>query len=183
MEYKQAYKSLGSVKQPMRQKHEASERMTKAPRHAEVFGNCIAWLPKFGGTDMRLSRDKHLNAWYIIMLNAHVNAHAQIPAMFAAISNFQHSPHGHFSTTFPSPNLLRPSLVTRDAPSHSPEPLYTSTHCGCCCSHRCRRVLTILALRCSPPELRNTAPTPVSHYQRHRLHGASNGMRNAQCDG
>ena len=40
----------------------------------EVFGNIIAWPPKFGGTNMRLSRDQHLNAWYTTMLNTHVKA-------------------------------------------------------------------------------------------------------------
>ena len=53
----------------MRQKHRAVEAMLKAPRDADKvdadffdFENCIAWPPKFGGTNMRLSRDQHLDA-------------------------------------------------------------------------------------------------------------------------
>ena len=78
VELKQVYKQpLRNIrKQPMRQQHRAAEAMPKTPRDAEtfdaeVFGNCIAWPPKFGGTNMRLSRDQHLDAWYTTMLNTH----------------------------------------------------------------------------------------------------------------
>ena len=78
VELKQVYKPpLRNIrKQPMRQKHRAAKAMPKTPRDAEtfdaeVFGNCIAWPPKFGGTNMRLSRDQYLDAWYTTMLNTH----------------------------------------------------------------------------------------------------------------
>ena len=52
--------------------------------------------------------------------------------------------------------------------------------CGCCRSHRWRRILTsrdeILALRSSLHlELRNTAPTLSNHHQRRQSHAASDG--------
>ena len=68
VEYKQAYKSLRIVKQPI-------PKTAPKPHDAEVFGNIIAWPPKFGGTNMRLSRDEHLDAWYTTMLNTHGKAH------------------------------------------------------------------------------------------------------------
>ena len=66
----QVYKPLRNIrKRPIRQKHRAAKSLPKAmqktPRDAEVFevfGNIIAWPPKFGGTNMRLSRDQHLDA-------------------------------------------------------------------------------------------------------------------------
>ena len=60
----------------MRQKHTDSKTVPKTPRDAEVFGGCIAWPPKFGGTNMRLSGDEHLDAWYTThnALNPHANA-------------------------------------------------------------------------------------------------------------
>ena len=62
-------------KRPMRQKHRAAEAMPKKSCDAEffVFGNCIAWPPKFGGINMRFSRDEEPDAWYTTMLNAHAN--------------------------------------------------------------------------------------------------------------
>ena len=72
----QVYKPLRNIrKQPMRQKHRAAEAMPKKSCDDEffVFGNIIAWPPKFGGTNMRLSRDQHLDAWYTTMLNTHAN--------------------------------------------------------------------------------------------------------------
>ena len=74
----QVYKPLRNIrKQPIRQKHRAAKAMPKTPCDAEVFevfGNIIAWPPKFGGTNMRLSRDQHLDAWYTTMLNTHAKA-------------------------------------------------------------------------------------------------------------
>ena len=65
VEYKQTYKSLLPIReQPVL-------KTVPTPRDAEVFGNCITWPPKFGGTNMRLSRDQHLDAWYTTMLNTH----------------------------------------------------------------------------------------------------------------
>ena len=75
VEYKQAHKSLRTIRQqPIALKPRASKALPK-PRDAEffVFGNCIAWPPKSGGTNMRLSRDEHLDAWYTTMLNTHAN--------------------------------------------------------------------------------------------------------------
>ena len=78
VEYIQVYKPLRNIrKQPIRQKHRAAKALPKAMRKtcdAEVFGNIIAWPPKFGGTNMRLSRDQHLDAWYTTMLNTHAKA-------------------------------------------------------------------------------------------------------------
>ena len=80
VELKQVYKlPLRNIrKQPMRQMLRAAVAMLKRPRDAENFDvdffdseNCIAWPPKFGGTNMRLSRDQHLDAWYTTMLNTH----------------------------------------------------------------------------------------------------------------
>ena len=77
VELKQIYKLLRNIrKQPMRQKHRAAEAMPKCDAEnfdAEFFDfeNCIAWPPKFGGTNMRLSRDQYLDAWYTTMLNTH----------------------------------------------------------------------------------------------------------------
>ena len=65
VEYKQTYKSLLPICE------QSVLKTVPTPRDAEVFGNCIAWPPKFGGTDMRLSRDEHLDAWYTTMLNTH----------------------------------------------------------------------------------------------------------------
>ena len=77
VEYIQVYKPLRNIrKQPMRQKHRAAKAMPKTPCDAEVFEvfrNIIAWPPKFGGTNMRLSRDEHLDAWYTTILNTHAN--------------------------------------------------------------------------------------------------------------
>ena len=74
VEYKQADKSLRNIrKQPNEQKHRAAKAMPN-PCDAEVFGNIIAWPPKFGGTNMRLSRDEHLDAWYTTMLNTRAKA-------------------------------------------------------------------------------------------------------------
>ena len=73
----QVYKPLRNIrKQPIRQKHRAAEAMPKKSCDDEVFvfGNIIAWPPKFGGTNMRLSRDQHLDAWYTTMLNTHGKA-------------------------------------------------------------------------------------------------------------
>ena len=77
VEYKQADKSLRhSGKQSIIQKPRASKALPES-RDTElfVFGNIIAWPPKFGGTNMRLSRDEHLDAWYTTMLNTHGKAH------------------------------------------------------------------------------------------------------------
>ena len=75
VEYKQAYKSLRTIRQqPIALKHRASKALPKNPRDAEVFGNCIAWPPESGGTNMRLSRDEHLDAWYTTMLNTRAKA-------------------------------------------------------------------------------------------------------------
>ena len=78
VELKQVYKQpLRNIrKQPIRQKHRAAEAMPKCDAEnfdAEFFDfeNCIAWPPKFGGTNMRLSRDQYLDAWYTTMLNTH----------------------------------------------------------------------------------------------------------------
>ena len=58
--------------------------------------------------------------------------------------------------------------------------------CGCCCSHRCRRNLPSREESLAnpgTPQLRNTAPAPSNHHQRHRRHdGLRNGMRDAQYD-
>ena len=72
--------------------------------------------------------------------------------------------------TFLSPNLYRPTLVARYAPSEAPDPLFTSVLCGCCRSHRCRQIPTsgeeILALRSSATSQNRTCsyqpppPTP-----------------------
>ena len=74
VEYKQAHKSLRTIRQqPIALKPRASKALPKS-RDAEVFGNCIAWPPKFGGTNMRLSRDEYLDAWYTTMLNTRAKA-------------------------------------------------------------------------------------------------------------
>ena len=97
---------------------------------------------------------------------------------FFRLSNIP-SNHGAY-LTFRSLNLYRPPLVARYAPSEAPEPLITSVLCGCCCSHRCRRILTfgeeILALRSSATsQHRNIAtPTTANHHQRRRRHAAAN---------
>ena len=77
----QVYKPLQNIrKRPIRQKYRAAKSlpktMQKTPRDAEVFevfGNIIVQPPKFSGTNIRLSRDEHLNAWYTTMLNTHAN--------------------------------------------------------------------------------------------------------------
>ena len=75
VENKQADKSLRNIrKQPNKQKHRAAKAMPKTPRDAEVFGNIIAWPPKFGGTNMRFSPDEEPDAWYTTMLNTHGKA-------------------------------------------------------------------------------------------------------------
>ena len=78
VEFIQVYKPLWNIrKQPMRQKHRAAEAMPKTAGDAnvfEVFGNCIPWPPKFGGTNIRLSRDEQPDAWYTTMLNTHAKA-------------------------------------------------------------------------------------------------------------
>ena len=38
-----------------------------------IFGNYITWPPKFNGINMRFSRNKELDIWYITMLNTYVN--------------------------------------------------------------------------------------------------------------
>ena len=76
VEYKQAYKSLRTIRQqPIALKPRASKALPKS-RDAEffVFGNCIAWPPKSGGINMRLSRDEYLDAWYTTMLNTRAKA-------------------------------------------------------------------------------------------------------------
>ena len=64
VEYKQAYRSLRTIRQqPITQKPRASKALPKS-RDTEffVFRNYIAWPPKFGGINMHLSRDEHLDA-------------------------------------------------------------------------------------------------------------------------
>ena len=67
--------------------------------------------------------------------------------------------HGSYLTIL-SPNLYRPPLVARYAPSDPPEPLSTSVLYSCCRSYRCRRFLTSgeesLAYP-KAPQLRNIA--------------------------
>ena len=78
--------------------------------------------------------------------------------------------------TFRSPNLYRPPLVARYAPSDPPEPLFTSVLCSCYRLHRCRQILTsgeeILALRSSATSQHCNIATPLTgnHHQRHRRH-------------
>ena len=77
VEHIQVYKPVRNIKkQPIRQKHRAAKAIPKTPCDAEVFevfGNIIAWPPKFGGTNVRLSRDEQPDAWYTTMLNTHAN--------------------------------------------------------------------------------------------------------------
>ena len=68
VEEKQVYKiPLRNVKQ-MRQKFGAKK--VSSSRVSEFFETCVAWPAKFGGIDMRFSRDEELDAWYTTMLNA-----------------------------------------------------------------------------------------------------------------
>ena len=78
VEYIQVKKPLRNIrKRPMRRKHRAVEAMLKEFGDPDakffVLGNCIAWPPKFGGINMRFSRDEEPDAWYTTMLNAHAN--------------------------------------------------------------------------------------------------------------
>ena len=74
VEYKQAHKSLRTIRQqPIALKPRASKTLPKSC-DIEFFRNYIAWPPKFGGINMRLSRDEHLNAWYTTMLNTRAKA-------------------------------------------------------------------------------------------------------------
>ena len=66
VEQKQVYKPLRNVKQ-MRQKH-ASKKMPTS--ETPSFEKCIGWPPKFGGINMRFSRDEEPDAWYTTMLQA-----------------------------------------------------------------------------------------------------------------
>ena len=84
VEHIQVYKPIQNIKkQPIRQKHRAAKAIPKTPYNAkvfEVFRNIIAWPPKFDGTNMRLSRDQYLDAWYTTILNTHRKAQ-QIEAL------------------------------------------------------------------------------------------------------
>ena len=60
----------------MSQKHRSVTAMLKTLGDAEVFGKkCIALAPKSGSTKMYLSRQKHLDAWYITILITYAKAH------------------------------------------------------------------------------------------------------------
>ena len=67
VEQKQVYKPLRNVKQ-IRQKLDAAKKMPTS--ETPSFEKCFGWPPKFGGIDMRFSRDEELDAWYTTMLNA-----------------------------------------------------------------------------------------------------------------
>ncbi len=65
-------------------------------------------------------------------------------------------------------NILTPA-VAHHGRSDAPEALFTSVLCGCCCSHRCRQILTvggkILALRtCSRQSLNATDVTWMEEW-------------------
>ena len=76
--------------------------------------------------------------------------------------------------------FYRPSLVARSTPSEAPKPLYTSTHVVAAAHIAVAEICLPEKKAWQIPKLRNTAPAPSNHHQRHRRHdGLRNGMRDA----
>ena len=69
----------------------------------------------------------------------------------------------HPSTSTCSFDILIPT-VAQYGPFDTPEPLFTSVLCVCCCSHRCRQILIVgeKSWRSAPLRPRNHSTPPTS---------------------
>ena len=83
-----------------------------------------------------------------------------------------------------SPNLDRPTLVARYAPSEVLETLFTIVLCGCCRLHRCRKILNSggdslsKAWNSAPPHQLTTNATNYATFYRPIVYRIWNATRN-----